>query len=358
MTPAFWGKKKVFLTGHTGFKGSWLTLWLKSLGAEITGYSLEPPTQPNLFELANVSEGISHIIGDIRDLGALNKTISLAKPEIIIHMAAQSLVRHSYDDPVETYATNIMGTVNLLEAVRQHSKSVRCVLNITSDKCYENKEQDGGYSEGDAMGGYDPYSSSKGCAELVTSAYRRSYFNIERYGEHGVCLASARAGNVIGGGDWAKDRLITDIMNSYLGGRTVIIRNPDATRPWQHVLEPLNGYLMLCEHMWENGPEFAQGWNFGPAKEDDKPVSGIVENIKNLLGDDFQWELDKQSHPHEATFLHLDASKAAELLGWSQKLTLDQNMEWVVQWYQAYKNRDDVAALTDEQIARYQGMVS
>ncbi|KPJ92212.1 MAG: CDP-glucose 4,6-dehydratase, partial [Gammaproteobacteria bacterium SG8_11] len=242
MNPEFWNKRKVLITGHTGFKGSWLSLWLNKLGAQVTGFALAPPTQPNLFELAGVSGRISSIVGDVRDLELLRKTISDTQPEIVIHMAAQSLVRLSYDEPVATYATNVMGTVNLFEAVRLNPGITKCVLNVTSDKCYENREWERGYTEDDAMGGYDPYSSSKGCAELVTSAYRRSFFNDEKFEEHGISLASARAGNVIGGGDWAEDRLVSDIMAGYLDNHRVVIRNTDATRPWQHVLEPLYGY--------------------------------------------------------------------------------------------------------------------
>jgi len=356
MTPEFWKNKKVFLTGHTGFKGSWFSSWLKKLGAEVTGYSLNPPTKPSLFELLDVKKGMEHIVGDIRDLEKLAEAISSTNPHIIIHMAAQSLVRLSYDQPVDTYMTNVIGTANLFEAVRTNPGDVRCVLNITSDKCYENREWERGYTENDAMGGYDPYSSSKGCAELVTSAYRRSFFNSERYKDHGISIASARAGNVIGGGDWAKDRLITDIMNSYLKGMSVEIRNPHAVRPWQHVLEPLSGYLSLCEHMWTDGTSYAEGWNFGPEIESAKTVSWIVEEIGKLLGEDFDWEIDKDPGPHEAKALYLDSTKAKERLDWSQQLSLEKTLEWIVDWYREYKSDGDLAKITNQQIADYQAL--
>jgi len=349
----FWNNKKVFLTGHTGFKGSWLALWLQHLGATVVGYSLDAPTNPSLFEIARVAEGMTSITGDIRDLEHLQAAIAQSKPEIVIHMAAQPLVRYSYSNPVETYTTNVIGTVNVLEAVRQ-SDCVRVVVNVTSDKCYENKEWIWGYRENEPMGGHDPYSSSKGCAELVTSAYRSSYFAKENYAQHGVAIATARAGNVIGGGDWAQDRLIPDIMNAFMEKRSVLIRNPNAFRPWQHVLEALNGYLCLAERLWENGPDFAEAWNFGPDREDVKPVVWIVEHLANLWQEDARWELDKNEHPHEANYLKLDCSKAKTLLKWLPKLDLSTSLLWIVEWYRGYRQNQDMRQITEAQIMRFE----
>ena len=275
------------------------------------------------------------------------------RPEIIIHMAAQALVRCSYRDPVETYATNVMGTVHVLEAVRQ-SGEARAVVNITSDKCYENKEWLWGYRENDPIGGYDPYSSSKGCAELVVSAYRDSYFSAEEYQHHGVALASARAGNVIGGGDWAKDRLVPDIIRAIMASRPVVIRSPKAVRPWQHVLEALNGYLCLAEQLWKHGPEFAQAWNFGPDDGSLKSVSWVVDSLVKLWGDDARWELDLAQHAYEAAYLKLDCSKARSLLGWSPKLGLSTTLEWIVEWYRSYQSGKNMRHITEAQIARYE----
>ena len=276
MNHSFWNGKRVLMTGHTGFKGSWLSLWLQSMDAQVVGYALAPPTDPSMFEVAEIGKGMLSIIGDIRDLKHLRAVFAEHKPEIVIHMAAQPLVRYSYIEPVETYSTNVMGTVNLLEVVR-NTGSVKAVMNVTSDKCYENREWAWGYRENEAMGGYDPYSSSKGCAELVTAAYRNSYFHPEKYQQHGVAIASARAGNVIGGGDWAGDRLIPDILRAITEGKAVNIRNPYAIRPWQHVLEPLYGYLQLAQKLYEEGTAYAEGWNFGPNDENAKPVQWIVE---------------------------------------------------------------------------------
>ena len=353
MNRAFWNGRKVLITGHTGFKGGWVSLWLQSLGANVLGYALAPPTRPSLFEVAHVAEGMTSITADVRDLDRLKAVVTGHCPEIVIHMAAQPLVRYSYENPIETYSTNVMGTVNVLEAVR-HSESVRAVVCVTSDKCYENKEWLWGYREDEPMGGRDPYSSSKGCAELVISAYRRSYFPAEEYQRHGVALASARAGNVIGGGDWAGDRLVPDIMKAIMADRPVVIRSPQAIRPWQHVLEPLNGYLCLAEKLWVHGPEFAQGWNFGPADEDARPVSWVVEHLTNLWGENARWESDSAPHPHEATYLKLDCSKARSLLGWSPKLRLASALEWIVEWYQGYKQNQNMRHLTEAQIARYE----
>ena len=350
MRPSFWLGKNVLITGHTGFKGSWLSLWLQKAGANVVGFALAPPTSPNLFTVANVAGGMTSVEGDIRSLDQLDAVMRKHKPEIVIHMAAQALVRYSYEEPVETFATNIMGTVNILESVRR-SDSVRVILNITSDKCYENKEWLWGYRENEPMGGHDPYSSSKGCAELVTSAYRESYFS---GGQGGSVVATARAGNVIGGGDWAKDRLIPDIMAAFMQKRPVEIRYPESIRPWQHVLEPLNGYLQLIEHLWEFGEKYTGGWNFGPADDDAKPVMWIVDRLIKMWGDGASCKVDAQAHPHEANYLKLDCSKARQLLKWQPQLNLDSALEWVTHWYQEYHRGGDLRGLTEAQIAEYQ----
>ncbi|MGF1570177.1 MAG: CDP-glucose 4,6-dehydratase [Nodosilinea sp.] len=349
----FWRGKRVFMTGHTGFKGSWMALWLQQLGADVVGYSLAAPTQPSLFEAAQVAQDMTSIIGDVRDLAALQQAMAEAQPEIVLHLAAQPLVRYSYQNPVETYATNVMGTVNFLESVR-HCPTVRAAVVITSDKCYENREWVWGYRENEAMGGHDPYSNSKGCAELVTAAYRASYFSPETYGDHRVAVASVRAGNVIGGGDWALDRLIPDMIKAFHQGQSVLIRNPHAIRPWQHVLEPIGGYLLLAQKLWESGPEFVGGWNFGPHDEDARPVSWIVDRLTTLWGDGATWELDGGSHPHEANYLKLDCSKAKTRLGWEPRLTLGDTLEWVVEFYQGYYNGQPARDIATAQIRRYQ----
>ncbi len=349
----FWKGKKVLITGHTGFKGSWLSLWLQSIGTHIVGYSLPPPTKPSLFEVANVADGMCSINGDVRDIEHLKATIVKYQPEIIIHMAAQSLVRYSYIDPIETYTTNVLGTVNVLEAVRQ-IKGARKVLIITSDKCYKNNEWLWGYRENEPMGGHDPYSSSKGCAEIIISAYRHSYFPVENYDRHNVAIASARAGNVIGGGDWSDDRLIPDIMKAFMENRPVIVRNPNAVRPWQHVLEPLNGYLCLIEKLWANGPGFSSGWNYGPNDDDVCEVSWIVERMVKLWGENAQWDLDKDQNPHEANYLKLDCSKAKNILKWSPKLNLPATLEWIIKWYRNYQQNKDMRNYSEAEIRRYE----
>lgn len=346
ISPTFWKNKKVLITGHTGFKGSWLVLWLQNLGTNVTGYSLQPPTNPNLFEIAHIANEINSVIGDVRDLDYLKSCFAENKPEIIIHMAAQSLVRVSYDNPVETYSTNVMGTVNVLEAIR-YTDSVKVAIIVTSDKCYKNQEWLWGYRENEPMGGHDPYSNSKGCAELVTSAYRNSYLNAK------VAVASVRAGNVIGGGDWAKDRLIPDIINAFMENRSVMIRYPNAIRPWQHVLEPLNGYLMLAERLWDEGTTFAEGWNFGPNEQDAKPVSWIADRLVQLWGKNADWKCDSFHHPDEANYLKLDCSKAKNRLKWSPKLSLETALEWIIEWYQSYHLGDDMREITENQINRY-----
>jgi len=349
----FWKGRRVFLTGHTGFKGSWLALWLQTLGADTTGYSLPAPTNPNLFELARVSSGMTSVAGDIRDFESLKRTLAEKKPEVIIHLAAQSVVRYSYDNPLETYSTNVMGTANLLEAIRQ--LQLPCaVVNVTSDKCYENKSWVWGYRESDRLGGHDPYSNSKACAELVMSAFQESYFNPANTAQSRVVVASGRAGNVIGGGDWTQDQLVPDIMRAFMSGRPVRLRNPAAIRPWQFVLEPLRGYLLLAEHLSKRGFEFAEGWNFGPLDEDAQPVSWIVKHISTLWGSGARWEADEGVHPHEAQYLKLDISKSRSRLGWSPRMRLSQAMEWVVEWYKAYQDRKDIREVTQAQIARYE----
>ncbi|GGX16368.1 CDP-glucose 4,6-dehydratase [Pigmentiphaga litoralis] len=353
MDPLFWKGKRVFLTGHTGFKGSWLALWLQSLGAEVTGFALAPDTTPNLFDLANVAQGIDSQIGDIRDLASMLAAVKKASPEIVIHMAAQPLVRYSYVAPVETYATNVMGTVHLLEAVRQ-TPGVKAVVVVTSDKCYENKEWAWGYRENEPMGGYDPYSNSKGCSELVTSAYRNSFFNPYDYSKHGVAIGSGRAGNVIGGGDWAQDRLIPDMMRAIGAGESVLIRSPHAIRPWQHVLEPLSGYLVLAQKLYTDGAAYADGWNFGPEDSDTQPVEWIVERLTSTWGAGATWVLDKNPQPHEATFLKLDCSKARGQLGWRPQWTLAETIDNIVEWYKAAHLGADMRSLTLSQINSYQ----
>ena len=352
VTSTLWQGKHVLLTGHTGFKGSWLSLWLQSMGAQVVGYALAPPTTPSLFDVAEVGKAMTSIIGDIRDLEKLRAVFTEHKPEIVIHMAAQPLVRYSYIEPVETYSTNVMGTVNLLEAVRS-TPSVKAVVNITSDKCYENREWVWGYRETEAMGGYDPYSSSKGCAELVASAYRNSYFHPDKYQQHGVALASARAGNVIGGGDWAGDRLIPDILRAIVQNKPVHIRNPHAIRPWQHVLEPLAGYLQLAQKLYTEGAAYAEGWNFGPNDEDAKPVQWIVENLTAAWGEGASWKLDGGVHPHEAHYLKLDCSKAKIQLGWQPKWHLDTTLDAIVEWHRAHRDGKDMRTLSLRQIQHY-----
>jgi len=350
----FWQGKKVFLTGHTGFKGSWLCLWLTSLGAEVTGYALEPPTTPSLYELARVDELVTSIIADVRDLERLKSEMVNASPDVVIHMAAQPLVRDSYRIPVETYAINVMGSVHLLEAVRA-CPGVRAVVNVTTDKVYENREWAWGYRENEPFGGYDPYSNSKGCSELVTAAYRSSYFNPSDYAHHGVALASARAGNVIGGGDWAGDRLVPDIIRSLLAGEPVRIRNPHAIRPWQYVLEPLSGYLILAEKLHQEGPRYAEGWNFGPADADARPVEWIAQRMCQQWGHGARYEIDNGEHPHEAHYLKLDCSKARSELEWHPRWDLEKALDSIIQWTQQYCAGDDMQRVCLEQIADYTG---
>jgi len=346
--------RKVLITGHTGFKGSWLCLLLHQLGADVYGYALEPPTQPSLFEGAKIDELITSHIGDIRNLEYLNQVIKKVEPEIVIHLAAQPLVRESYKNPVETYSINVMGTVNLLEACR-NIPSVKAIVIVTSDKCYENKERHWGYRENEPMGGYDPYSNSKGCSELVTSAYRSSYFNPTDYAKHGVALASARAGNVIGGGDWADDRLIPDFIRAITKGEKVTIRSPYAIRPWQHVMEPLTGYLLLAGKLFTQGSAFAQAWNFGPDDSDAQSVEWIIKTICEIWGNGASFEIDTNPQPHEANYLKLDCSKVKNELGWFPKWDILTALKSIVDWNKAYINKRNVREITINQINDYLG---
>jgi CDP-glucose 4,6-dehydratase len=353
MNPDFWHGKRVFLTGHTGFKGSWLSLWLQQLGANLTGYALAPDADTNLFTMANVVEGMTSITGDVRDLTALQSAMSAGKPEIVIHMAAQALVRNSYADPVATYATNVMGSVHLFEAIRR-TPGVRAVVNVTTDKCYENREWVWGYRENEPVGGHDPYSSSKACSELVSASFRSSFFPVDKYAQHGVAVATARAGNVIGGGDYAVDRLIPDIVAAFRAGTPVRIRNPHAVRPWQHVMEPLCGYLTLAEYLYEDGIAFAEAWNFGPEDVDCKPVSWIASEMVRLWGGNASWEVLERTFPHEAHYLKLDISKAKNSLGWQPHMNLGEALALSTSWEKQRVIGSDIKKITSCQIYEYQ----
>ena len=342
------------MTGHTGFKGAWLSIWLNELKAEVAGYSLAPPTQPSLFKLTDLQNQTETTIDDIRDLESMKNSMNSFQPEIVIHMAAQPLVRDSYRLPVETYETNVMGTVNLLEAVRS-CPSVKAVLIITTDKCYANQEWPWGYRENEPMGGYDPYSSSKACAELVVGGYRQSFFHPDDYTSHGVAVASARAGNVIGGGDWATDRLIPDCVNAVLDDKEIVLRNPLAIRPWQHVLEPLNGYLLLAQKLVENGSQYAQAYNFGPVDEDCASVEDVVKMLCNTWGENATYRVESDAGPHEANFLKLDCSKAKKELGWEPHWRLEKAIELVVQWSKAYKANENLLTTCQNQIREFCG---
>jgi len=353
---SFWKGRRVFLTGHTGFKGSWLSLWLHALGADVTGYALEPPTRPSLFVQAGVSSAVKSMCADIRDFSRLRSAIADSRPEVVIHMAAQSVVRRGYEDPIETYSTNVMGTVHLLEALRQLEQPC-VVVNITSDKCYENKEWPWGYRENDPLGGHDPYSNSKACAELVTSAFCDSYFHRVGSGGVRIAVASGRAGNVIGGGDWTRDQLIPDLVRSFLDNRPCLIRNPSAIRPWQFVLEPLRGYLMLVERLAEDPSRFASAWNFGPVDTDARPVSWIADEVARSWGNHASWIHDSAMHPREAHFLKLDASKARVCLDWQPMLPLSQALDWIVEWYRAFQAGTNLRRVTRAQIERYEKLL-
>lgn len=340
-----WKGRRVLVTGHTGFKGGWLSLWLHQLGAEVTGFSLPAPTEPSLFEQTRLAELVNHIEGDVRDMDAVEAAVNAARPDVVFHLAAQSLVRYSYDNPIETYATNVMGTAHLLDACRR-AESVRAIISVTSDKCYENREWVWPYRESDPMGGHDPYSSSKGAAELVISAYRRSFF------ETGACIASVRAGNVIGGGDWANDRLIPDIVRAMISGQRPLIRNPDSVRPWQHVMEALSGYLLIAERLLEERREFANAWNFGPSEDDAKPVAWIADRMLEMWGGE-GWDRPAGEQPHEAKLLKLDCSKARAALGWRPRLSLEKALEKVVDWHKSVADGDDAREVSLRQLREY-----
>lgn len=343
----FWKGKRVFLTGHTGFKGSWLSLWLTSLGSEVKGYALNPPTSPSLFNEAEVGKVLNSQIGDIRDHNLLNESMTSFNPDILIHMAAQPLVMYSYDAPIETYEVNVIGTAKVLEVARNCS-NLKAIVNITTDKCYENDGRHRGYKENDPMGGYDPYSSSKGCAELVTSSYRRSFLK-----KQGIGLASVRAGNVIGGGDWAHNRLIPDILRSFEKKEPIIVRNPRATRPWQHVLDPLSGYLILAQKLFENQGKYAEGWNFGPNHEDVKQVNWILDKMISKWPSS-SWELDQNSSPHEADFLKLEIHKAEKKLNWKPTWSLEQALDSIINWHKEYLSGANMKNVTLNQILLFQ----
>jgi len=347
MHSGFWNNKSVFLTGHTGFKGGWIAHWLTELGAHVHGYALAPPTELNFFTATRLQERIaSSTIDDIRDLEKLSTAIKQAKPDILIHMAAQPLVRESYNTPVETFSANVLGTVNVLEAAR-HVGTIKAIVNITTDKCYENKEWLWPYRENDRLGGHDPYSASKACAEIAAAAYRNSFL-----AEEGIHLASVRAGNVIGGGDWATDRLIPDFLRAIDRNEVLTIRSPNAVRPWQHVLEPLSGYLLVAEKLYEQGEAFAEAWNFGPNDEDAKPVSWIVERLCAQIPGS-KWQTENTKQPHEAGLLKLDSSKAKTKLGWAPRWKLETALSKTVEWHQAWRNQEDMAAITSSQIQAY-----
>ena len=354
----FWAGRRVFITGHSGFKGGWLSLWLQRLGAQVTGYALPPPEGPNLFGSAKVADGMTSVIGDIRDYRSLRDALFNARPEVVFHMAAQPLVRYSYANPIETYSVNVMGTAHLLEAVRE-TEGVRSVVNITSDKCYENREWVWGYRESDPVGGHDPYSSSKGCAELVTSAYRNSYFSAGMNGQPQTGLASVRAGNVIGGGDWSTDRLLPDIVRAFADGRPVVIRNPAAVRPWQHVLDPLAGYMDLAERLFADGQEFGEAWNFGPDDSDVRPVKWVAEMAAKCWGGGAGTQIDVvASGPHEAHLLKLDSSKSRARLGWRPVWGIDQAIQRTIDWYKAAKRQEDMHRFSLDQIGAHESATS
>lgn len=351
INPDFWKNKSVFLSGHTGFKGGWLALWLSSMGANVTGYALAPNTSPNLFEVLSLRQVLNNShIANICDFECLLDAVASCKPEIVFHMAAQPLVRYSYVNPVETYMTNVIGTVNVLESIRQ-TDTVKATVVVTTDKCYENKEWVWGYRENDPMGGFDPYSNSKGCAELVTSAYRQSYFS-DPTGNHNR-VASARAGNVIGGGDWSEDRLIPDAIKAFEAGQTLMIRNPLATRPWQHVLEPLSGYLILAQSLYRDGDQFSSAWNFGPKDKDNRSVQDVIISLSKQWGPSARWQQDTSHQPYEANQLKLDCSKANQQLNWEPRWSLETAIEKIIQWHKAYQVKENMQTMTLNQINQY-----
>jgi len=349
MNPNFWMGKKVFITGHTGFKGGWLCLWLRLMGAHVTGYSLSPKSNQNLFTVADVGQGIDSIIGNIQNITELKRAILKARPEIIIHMAAQAIVRYSYEEPVETYLTNVIGTVNLMEAIRS-APSVKAVINVTTDKCYENQDWVWGYRETDKLGGFDPYSSSKTCSEIVTSAYRTSFFTNR---ENPVSIATARAGNVIGGGDWSEDRLIPDAIAAFNARDILHIRNPYSIRPWQHVLEPLAGYLKLAEKLYEGKDLYAGSWNFGPNEGESIDVLSIVKMMADGWGDKVEWSIQNGVHPHESKVLKLDSTKSKQMLDWKPRLTIEKSIDLVLKWNRSHVAGESMKEVTEKQIKYY-----
>jgi CDP-glucose 4,6-dehydratase len=353
MNRSFWKDKTVLVTGHTGFKGSWLCLWLRELGASVVGYALRPPTAPSLFELADVGRGIISMENDIRNYAAVVEAVERYQPDIVFHMAAQPLVRESYEKPLETFETNVMGTAHVLQAVRGMHKRV-AIVNVTTDKCYDNRGWTRGYRESDALGGHDPYSSSKACSELVTTAYRKSFFAATQQSDAPMSLASARAGNVIGGGDWARDRLIPDCARAWLNGEIVTIRYPNAVRPWQFVLEPLSGYMLLAEKLYEQGSLYADSWNFGPDDDSAQPVKAVIESLASHWGPQARWRIDSGTHPHEAHYLSLDCSKARTQLGWMPKWGLDKALEETSEWFNAYQREPHaIRDITVRQVHQY-----
>jgi CDP-glucose 4,6-dehydratase len=353
----FWSGKKVLITGHTGFKGSWLCLWLQAMGAHMIGFSLPPPTKPSMFDLLSLEDEMKSIMADIRDANKIREALCRETPDVIFHMAAQPLVRYSYAEPAETYMTNVIGTVNLLEAVRAYASQglehPLAVIVVTSDKCYENKENLEGYTEDDQLGGRDPYSNSKACAELVVSAYRNSYFSPDKYASHGVGLATVRAGNVIGGGDWANERLIPDCIRAFLSGTVIKLRHPEAIRPWQHVLEPLSGYILLAEKLYLDGVNYAEGWNFGPPEEEAWNVKEIVQTLGLRWGNTNFYELDSSDHPHEARILILDCNKAKKKLNWYPRWPLTLTLDSIIEWVEFYRKGGDMREISRRQIEAY-----
>lgn len=352
MNQNFWKGKKVLVTGHTGFKGSWLSVILKKFGANVIGFSKDIPTEPSMFKIVNVEKDMKSVIGNINDLEQIKQVFEENEPEIVIHMAAQAIVRESYKNPLETFSTNVIGTANILDAVR-NSNSVKVCIIVTSDKSYRTKIDNSKYSEDDPMGGYDPYSSSKGCAELVTSSYRNSFFNPSKFPEHQISIASVRAGNVIGGGDWGVDRLFPDIMRGIQNELNIMIRNPESTRPWQFVLDPLFGYILLAEKMWEDGKKFSQGWNFGPTNDDEKSVKWITEFIKNNTDKEINFKIDSSHQPHEEKHLKLDCTKAISELGWESKMKIEKTLMWTLKWYLAYIEGKNMKELSEKQIDEF-----
>ncbi len=352
----FWREKKVFITGHTGFKGAWLSMWLRLLGANVAGFALPPSTTPNLFSVLSLKEDISSVFGDIRDFDLVKNYIKKFDPEIIIHMAAQAIVRQSYQYPIDTFTVNAIGTAHVLEAAR-YTDSLKAIVCVTSDKCYDNKEWLWKYRETDSLGGWDPYSASKGCAEIIIASYRNSFFNRDNYEKHGVAVGSVRAGNVIGGGDWGQDRLIPDIMRAFSENERVVIRNPYSIRPWQYILDLLSGYLILAERLYEDGKNYMEAWNFGPNENEEITVRDMVQLICKMWGNDAQWELDKSNvdYPHEAFTLKLDSSKSRTRLGWAPKLSLDSSLKCVVEWYREfYSGVTSMREATEKQISNFE----